>query len=121
MKNKEGFTIVELTVSITLILLLAVFLVPNLLKMGDNSKEKMYDSKIQMALSGAYKYGIDNVDELSNECTDVTIGTLINLEYISGDDDSGYKLMDPVDGGNMNNIVICVYYEKNEVRAKVKK
>lgn len=120
MKNKNGFTLVELTLAIVLLLLLALLVVPNILNMGDSTKDKMYESKIELALHGAYKYGVDNIDKLSSNCTDVSIGALINMEYVSGDDVSGYNMIDPVSGESMNNIIICVYYEKNEVRAKLK-
>lgn len=120
MKNKKGFTLVELTLAIVLLLLLALLVVPNLLDMGDSTKEKMYDAKIDLALNGAYKYGVDNLDKLSSDCTDVSIGALINMEYISGDDTSGYNMIDPISGESMNNTIICVYYEKNEVRARLK-
>jgi prepilin-type N-terminal cleavage/methylation domain-containing protein len=120
MRNKKGFTVVELMLAIVLLLALAILVVPRLIDMGDSSKEKIYDSKIQLALNGAYKYGVDNIDNLSSSCTEVTIGALINLEYVSGDDESGYNLIDPDSGESMNNIVICVYYDKGEVRVSVK-
>lgn len=120
MKNKKGFTIVELVISIVLLLALALLVVPHLLDMGDSSKEKIYESKLQLALNGAYKYGVDNIDSLSNSCTEITIGALINLDYVSGDDESGYNMLNPDTGESMNNIVICVYYDKGDVRARVK-
>lgn len=120
MKDKNGFTLVELTLAIVLLLLLALLVVPNLLQMGDGTKEKMYESKIELALSGAYKYGKDNIDKLSNNCTDISIGALINLEYVSGDDESGFNMIDPISGDSMNNIIICVAYEDNEVKTRLK-
>ena len=120
MINKKGFTITEMTLAIVLLIALAILTVPHLLDMGESSKDKVYESKIQLALTGAYKYGVDNIDKLSKSCKDITIGALINLEYVSGDDDSGYKIIHPETGESMNNIVICVYYENGEVRAKLK-
>ena len=66
MRNKNGFTIVELILAIVLLLALAALVVPNLINLGDSSKSKVYDSKIQLALSGAYKYGVDNIDPKFN-------------------------------------------------------
>ncbi len=119
MINKNGFTMVEITLAITLILFLALLVVPNLIDMGDDSKERMYESKIEIALSGAYKYGRENIDKLSENCTSVTIGSLINQGYISGDDDSGYNLIDPITDESMNNVAICVYYIDREIRVSV--
>lgn len=120
MKRKDGFTIIEVTVSIVLILLLAILVVPNLINMGDGAKDKMYDAKVEYALSGAYKYGKENVDILSSECTGVSIGTLISKGYLTGDDDSGTNLVNPDTDESMNNIVICVYYVGGEVRVSLK-
>jgi len=120
MKKKNGFTIIEVTVSITLILLLAILVVPNLFDMGDSAKEKMYDTKIELALNGAYKYGKENIDELSDNCTGITIGSLISKGYITGDDVNGDNLVDPITEESMNNIIICVYYIDREVRVSLK-
>ncbi len=118
--NKKGFTMVEVTLSITLILLLALLVIPSLIDYEGNSKQKLYDSKIDLALDAAYKYGMDNLDLLSNSCTDVTIGTLIRLDYISGDDKSGTMLTSPIDNTSMNNVIICVTYSDKKVKTKVK-
>lgn len=118
--NKNGFTIIEITVSITLILLMAILVVPNLINMGDGAKDRMYEAKVEMALSGAYKYGKENVDSLSNSCTGVTIGTLISKGYVDGDDENGTNLINPITDESMNNVVICVYYVGGEVKVELK-
>ena len=43
---------------------------------------KMYNAKVTEILAGAYKYGTDNIDNLTNECLDVTVGTLLKLGYV---------------------------------------
>lgn len=118
--NNKGFTLVEITLSIVLILALTLIVVPNLIDMGDNTKKKLYESKVEMVLARAYEYGMDNVDVLSNECKDITVGTLINLEYMSGDDEGGFNLINPITEESMNNLVVCVYYEDNEVKTRLK-
>lgn len=118
MKNNNGFTIVEITLSITLILLLALLVVPNLFDMGDTSKQKMYDAKIELALSGAYKYGKEHIDELNHECTSITIGELITKDYVEGDDED--NLINPITNETMNNDEICIYYTDREVRVSLK-
>lgn len=117
MKNKKGFTLIEVSISITLILLLALLVVPNIINMSDNSKEKMFNTKIELALTGAYKYGKDNIDDLNNNCKEVTIGYLIEEGYISGDDET--SLINPITNESMNDTIICVYYDK-EVKVSIK-
>ena len=76
--KKSGFTLVEVIAVITLIAALVLLVVPKLADMDTKSKEKMYNAKVTEILAGAYKYGTDNVDNLTNECLDVTVGTLLN-------------------------------------------
>jgi len=121
MKDKKGFTLVELCISIVLILLIALFVMPRLINLGDSSREKLYNSKIDLALSASYRYGKDNVDKLNTNCTNVTIGALINLGYLDGDDENGFNLTNPVTGESMNNIGICITYTNNEVRTSLTK
>ncbi len=119
MKNKKGFTLVELCISIVLILLIAVFVMPRLINLGDSSKNKLYNSKINMALKAAYRYGSDNIDKLNNNCTNITIGALINLGYLDGDDKNGFIMLNPITGESMNNLGVCIMYNNNEIQTKM--
>lgn len=119
MNDKRGFTLTELTLSIALLLILVVLVVPNLGKLDNDTKEKIYESKIKLAKTAAYDYGRDNIDSLTSDCTNVKIGKLIELGYLSGDDKTGKNLINPNTNKTMNNIVICIYYEDNTVKTKV--
>ena len=66
--KKSGFTLVEVIAVITLIAALVLLVVPKLTDMDTKSKEKMYNAKVTEILAGAYKYGTDNIDNLTNEC-----------------------------------------------------
>lgn len=114
--NKKGFTLTELVISIALLLLLAILVIPNLVNQDTKTKQKMYDERILLAKNAAYQYGLDNVDSLnSSTCTDVTIGTLINLKYLSATDDSGYIMENPLTGESMNNEIFCIKFIDNIV------
>ena len=83
------------------------------------SKEKMYNAKVTEILAGAYKYGTDNIDNLTNECLDVTVGTLLKLGYVKSDDNSGFYVTNPKNNESMNNLIICVKYENGKVVTNV--
>lgn len=117
MRNKNGFTIIEITISLVILLALSLFIARRVIDMDDTSKQKIYDSKIKLAESGAIKYGTDIIDSLSSNCTDVTIGTLINLKYLDADDEYGYRMLNPLTNESMNNVIICVKYENGKVTA----
>ena len=120
MKDKKGFTIVEITISIVILLAVALFVARRVIDMDSSSKRKVYDSKIELANAAAVKYGTDRIDSLTSNCTDVTIGTLINLEYLDPDDGVGYSMISPLTNESMNNIIICVKYENGKVTAQMK-
>ena len=120
MRDKKGFTIVEMTIAIVILLAVAIFIARRVIDMDASSKRKVYDSKIELAKAAAIKYGTDRIDSLSNECTEVTIGNLINLKYLDADDEVGYKMVDPITNESMNNVIICVKYENGKVQANKK-
>lgn len=113
--NKKGFTLTELLVSIGLLILLTIIVVPNLVNQDTKTKKKMYEERIILAKNAAYKYGLDIVDSLSSECTDVTIGMLINLKYLESTDKSGYKMENPLTGESMNNEIFCLKFIDDDV------
>ncbi len=118
--NKKGFTLIEISIAVVLLVMLAVLVIPGLVKNDNKTKEKLYNAKINEALASSYKYGRENIDSLSSNCLDITIGTLINLGYLKGDDESGYKMLNPLNNESMNNTIICVRYVNGEVLTNVK-
>ena len=50
MNNKKGFTLVEITLSIVLVLMLALLVVPSLINYDGSAKEKLYESKVKIIL-----------------------------------------------------------------------
>lgn len=118
--KKDGFTLVEVIAVISLILLLTLLVVPKLSDMDSKSKEKMYESKVKEVLSGAYKYGVDNMDSLGSECVDVTVGTLLRLGYVMSDSKTEYYVINPKTNESMNNLIICVKYVDGKVVTNVK-
>lgn len=108
--NKKGFTILELAVSITLLIILALILIPNILNQDTKTKQKLYDENITIAKNAAYKYGHNIIDDLSSECTDVSIGTLIKLKYLEGTDKTKQIMINPLTNESMNNEVFCIKF-----------
>ena len=115
MKNKNGFTIVELIASIVLLLLVSIFAANRIIESDNNSKQKVYNSKIELAKNAAYKYGSDNIDLLGENCKSITIGSLINKHYLKGDSENGLALINPLNNGSMNNESLCIKYIDGEI------
>ncbi len=114
--NKQGFTIVELVVSIVLLMVLALLLIPKILDQDTKTKQKIYEEQITLAKNAAYKYGYKIIDDLSStECTDVTIGTLIKLKYLEGTGDTKFVMENPLTGKSMNNETFCIKFVDNNI------
>lgn len=120
--NKKGFTLIELLVVIVLIALLSVMVAYSVNELDKNAKNDVYESKIELILAGAKKWGRDNLDSLTSECTNesnVKIGTLISLDYLEGDNESKTQIIDPRTNESMNNKNVCVKYIDNKIIVEI--
>lgn len=126
--NKKGFTIIEVTVAIVLLALIGLITATTLIKQDAKSKQLLYESKLDIALSSALKWGNKNIDTIEevtsedkevNECLSfVSIEELINEGYVLSDDES--RLIDPRDDTSMNLINVCVVYYNKEIISYIK-
>lgn len=112
--NKKGFTIIEVVASIAIVLFITAMVIYNVAGMSDKSKNEIYKDKINLALIKAKEYGNDNLDSLTTSCKGITIGDLINMNYLAEEENG--KIYDPRTNESMNDIWICVIYEDNEVK-----
>lgn len=128
--NKKGFTLVELSLSLALILLLVGFIASRLVNIDGGTKQEMLDAKIEIILDAAKKYGADHIDELKSsetnltkrKCTkEITVNTLVQMNYLEGDDEYGYQVINPLDNSVMNNEVVCLGYIDRKVVVDLKK
>jgi len=77
MKNKQGFTLVELLAVVALLAVLAAVATPAISSISRKSKEKMYDSKIKVIEAAAVM------------CAEKT-GNIESCDYVSELCDGGY-------------------------------
>lgn len=64
MKNKKGFTLVELLVVITIIGIIMVLAVPNIMKMSERMNDRGYKSKKTLIEQAAVNYASTNANKL---------------------------------------------------------
>ena len=56
--DKKGFTLVELMVSISIMMLLAVMLIPAINTVRNKVLQQLYDAKIEQILSSSKAWGL---------------------------------------------------------------
>lgn len=111
---KKGFTLIELLATLTIILLIATLIVPNLLKMSEDVRQNQYNAQIELIESAAREYGEDHINELDDEtCKNIIVDDLITSGYLKGESDNKTKIRDPRDKTKcLNNITVCIKYGK---------
>ena len=121
LKKKNGFTLVEVVISIVVLVLLTVLVGSRIIDSNAKSKQKLYDAKIKVALRAAENYGNDVLDELSaTTCYDTTITNLIKLRYLASDSNTNYEYSNPKDNTSLTNKIICIKYINGKVEASLK-
>ncbi len=107
MKNKKGFTLVELLAVIVLLGVLVAIAVPSVLGISKKIKENMYEAKVKTIEVAAEAWADDN----KNSCKtlkDHNIGFLISEGYLKADDKEG-NIKNPVDNSEMKGKQISDY------------
>ena len=86
MKNKKGFTLVELLCVIIIMVLLIIISYPNFSSLSGKSKTK-YDNTTNVLIKNAASMYVNNhLDEFNTSTSKrITIGTLIQDEYLDGE------------------------------------
>ena len=126
MKNKNGFTLVELLAVIVVLAIIITIAVPSAISISNKIKAKMEDTKRQMIVDAAKLYGQENPSSVVNSidnCSNskITVGTLVNDGYIKKDDvkNGEEAVVNPKDNSSMNNLKICIYKKNNRVYSKI--
>lgn len=86
MRNRNGYSLIELLAAIIIIGLILLFVIPAAVRLITNNDAKEYSNYLKIVETGAKGYADDKKDDLgySNDagCIEVSIDTLIEEEYI---------------------------------------
>ena len=127
MKNKNGFTLIEIIAVVVILAVIITLSVPAVMQISKRTKQKMYESKIDIILNAAKLYGDDHRDEIINDCSlgsgclNITAQDLLSEGYLTKDnvDESGNPIIvDPRYDKNINDFAIVIYLKNNRVYAK---
>jgi len=128
MKNKSGFTLVELLAIIIILGIITALAAPNIIKLFTSNKTTLYCTKITTLETDAIKWGEDNLGLLPTisgsetyNSVDFTIKVqrLIDEGATKPDDRELNLILDPRDDTSLNDVEIKVYLKNNKVYAKI--
>lgn len=125
MKDKHGFTLVELMVVIALIAVLMVLFMPNLLGVDSSTKKNIYNKKVETAEIGAKSFINDNKNYIKNTTNNkyycVTISFLIKEGYLVSDGVDGAYYNNPLTNDKMDGYIILKYENLDNVLQSIAK
>ena len=121
MKNKKGFTLVELLAVIVLILLISALALTNITKKSNEMKE-MSNYQFEKALTSSAKMYVSKNNNIKNE---LKTGATVKVEYTTLQD-KGYlpdkiKSVKTYNEINVEDYCVCVKYLNYEYSYEVKK
>ena len=85
MKNKKGFTLVELMAVIIIISLVAILTFPNIINQIKKSKKATTNNINDIVISAAKRYVSDNPDKYNSDDYYIPISELVDNDYVKED------------------------------------
>lgn len=118
MKNKKGFTLVEVLATVVILAILVLAVAPATISIAGKIRTNTYCSKIKMLKKAGEMYAQENaldetctINSTSYSCKNITVHTLLAAGYVDANQGETV-LTDPRDNSSMNTKEIIVY-EKN--------
>ena len=118
MKNriKNGFTLVEILITVSIMALIFSITVPNLMKTYNNVGSRTYRNKKTLILEAAKLYGSDNLGSFNDSKLQINVADLVRNSYITADVSFGEEgcgdnygcMINPDNSSNMNNMCIMI-------------
>ena len=114
--NKKGFTLSEIIAVIILISIIVAIAVPSVLSVKKRVNERLFEGKKETILVAAELYGQDNPHLFNPDEFIVTVGELVNANYVEKDTEQNDKncsdsygcAINPIDNSSLNDVKILV-------------
>lgn len=113
MKNRKGFTLIEILVTIAIIGIILLIAIPTIITVSNSIKKRALETKKQSIISAAELYAKNNSDSFGDaNQIEVIVGTLISSGYLTIDSECEENntgcIINPVDNTSMNNESILI-------------
>jgi len=125
MKNKKGFTLVELLCVIVLLAIITIMATSGIMNLTKKSKENLYCAKLEMIESIASDYGVRFEAELNQSVSlyqgypslKIKVKDLVDNGKLEPDKDN--LVLNPIDESSMNDVEIVLYLKNNQIYAAI--
>ena len=110
--KKNGFTLVELLVTMVIIGVVSTIAIIAGIKIREKTLQKNYESKIILAETAAKKYGERNKNEIwntENGCVNIAIEELIRGGFLKSEEENREVLINPLTSEPMTEIFKICY------------
>lgn len=114
MKNKKGFTLVELIAVIVILALVITIAVPSTIGITKRLKKNMFCSKIDFIENAAKLYGEDNRNDFTNEKI-IKVIDLVNDSYLKKDHNTTPYVEDPRDKSSLDEMSLTIYKKNKRI------
>ena len=128
MKDKNGFTLVEILAVIVLISLILGLGIPSVIKLSKNMNKRASKTKIELVEEAALLWGNNNksllrknecdIDGSGYDCYKVSIKSLIENEYLNSEKAEEIYYLSPTDNSDISHNCVYVYKKNNRIYAK---
>ncbi len=125
MKNKKGFTLIEILCVILILALITFMASTSVLKLRENGNKEVYCAKINMILKLAKEYAVKYEREL-NESTElfkgypslkIKVKDLVLAGKLEYDDEE--NVLNPLDNSSLNETEIIIYLKNKKINAYI--
>ena len=125
MKNKKGFTLMEVLCVIALLAVITTVATTGIMSLSQKSKENLYCAKIEMLKSVAITYGSKYENDLNNsteyyngyKSIKIKLQDLIDSGFLEPDRKN--EVLNPIDDSSMNSKEIILYHKNNQIYAYI--
>jgi len=108
MKNKKGFTLVELLAVLVILGILLAIIIPTMTGIISDSKDNLHNEQAGVVEKAANMWYLESDVDLENdESCKISVSYLIDNGYIEGED-----IIDPKTGDPMTGYVVIKYLNK---------
>jgi len=125
MKNKKGFTLIEVLSVIVILSVIMTIAASSVMNLTKKSKENLYCTKLTMIESLAKSYALKYEKELNNSTSyyeghkslTIKVEDLISSGLL--DPDKNNNVLNPLNDGYLNNEKIIIYLNNNRINAYI--